>query len=157
MKVVLTAFLVTLSIELVQIFISGRVFDIDDIILNTLGGAIGYSLYCFARALLLKKKPGRAEMLASIASLAVVPLFIGTVLLVRGEFVYLFTQPVPLPGKIECASTADEPEEALIWKKADYDEKLLESRLFAAGGERRGADKHRRGLPFGKGAFGKRH
>ncbi|MBQ8681691.1 MAG: VanZ family protein [Bacilli bacterium] len=37
-------FLVTITIELVQLNI-GRTFDIDDVILNTLGGMLGYFLY----------------------------------------------------------------------------------------------------------------
>ena len=37
-------FLASLSIECTQLAI-GRVFDVDDIILNVLGGIIGYSLY----------------------------------------------------------------------------------------------------------------
>ena len=34
----------TVSIEVIQYYI-GRTFDIDDIILNTLGGIIGYIIY----------------------------------------------------------------------------------------------------------------
>lgn len=45
MKVpVILTFVVSITIELVQINI-GRTFDIDDIILNTIGGIIGYLLY----------------------------------------------------------------------------------------------------------------
>lgn len=40
----LMALLVSVSIEITQLVI-GRVFDIDDIILNTLGGIIGFYLY----------------------------------------------------------------------------------------------------------------
>lgn len=38
-------FLVTLGIEIFQYFLAVRVFDIDDLILNTLGVCIGYLLY----------------------------------------------------------------------------------------------------------------
>ena len=40
----LVSFIVSLSIECTQLFI-GRVFDIDDIMLNVVGGTIGYFLY----------------------------------------------------------------------------------------------------------------
>ena len=40
----LMALLVSISIEIIQLVI-GRVFDIDDIILNTIGGIIGFYLY----------------------------------------------------------------------------------------------------------------
>ena len=40
----LLVLLVSLSIETTQLLI-GRVFDIDDIILNTIGGMIGYLIY----------------------------------------------------------------------------------------------------------------
>lgn len=42
--VLITTFLTSISIEFVQLRI-GRAFDIDDIILNVLGGIIGYLLY----------------------------------------------------------------------------------------------------------------
>ena len=35
----------TLCIELLQLFIVGRTTDIDDLILNTVGGIIGYGIY----------------------------------------------------------------------------------------------------------------
>ena len=40
----LTVFITSLSIEIIQTFI-GRSFDIDDILLNVIGGIIGYSLF----------------------------------------------------------------------------------------------------------------
>lgn len=40
----LISFIVSISIELTQLFI-GRVFDIDDIMLNVIGGTLGYFLY----------------------------------------------------------------------------------------------------------------
>ncbi len=46
-KIVLYTFLFSLSIELLQPLISGvRSADITDLITNTLGGVIGYILYC---------------------------------------------------------------------------------------------------------------
>lgn len=42
--IIILSFIASLSIELTQLLI-GRVFDVDDIILNVLGGLIGYILY----------------------------------------------------------------------------------------------------------------
>lgn len=47
MPVILTI-IASLSIELVQLAI-GRVFDVDDIILNLLGGIMGYFIYSVIR------------------------------------------------------------------------------------------------------------
>lgn len=49
-KMILFTFCFSLSIELMQLLLmyiglTGRAFDVDDIILNTLGGCIGYFLY----------------------------------------------------------------------------------------------------------------
>ena len=43
-KILFLSFIASTSIEITQILI-GRVFDVDDIILNILGGLIGYFLY----------------------------------------------------------------------------------------------------------------
>ena len=42
----------SLSIELTQLFI-GRVFDVDDILLNVLGGIIGYLFYYILSKILM--------------------------------------------------------------------------------------------------------
>ncbi len=41
----LLSFIASLSIESTQLLI-GRVFDVDDILLNVVGGCLGFSLYC---------------------------------------------------------------------------------------------------------------
>ena len=43
-----TGFLVTLTIELFQYFLAVRVFDVDDLILNTVGVGFGYALFVLA-------------------------------------------------------------------------------------------------------------
>ena len=48
---VLYTFLFSLAIELIQFVTKVGVFDVDDLILNTLGGAIGYILYRILRAI----------------------------------------------------------------------------------------------------------
>lgn len=50
---IILTFIVSLTIEITQSLI-GRVFDIDDIILNVLGGSIGFVLYYFADRLEFK-------------------------------------------------------------------------------------------------------
>lgn len=48
---ILYTFLFSLCIELVQLVTKVGVFDVDDLILNTLGGAIGYLCYRVLRAI----------------------------------------------------------------------------------------------------------
>ena len=48
------AFIVSLSIELIQSII-GRVFDVDDIILNCLGAVWGYLFYLIVEAIRRKR------------------------------------------------------------------------------------------------------
>lgn len=48
---VLYTFLFSLAIELIQLFTKVGVFDVDDLILNTCGGAIGYICYRILRAI----------------------------------------------------------------------------------------------------------
>lgn len=55
-----TAMLVSISIELMQLATYTRVSDIDDVLLNTAGAAIGYIIY-YLVFLLLPKKPAPAE------------------------------------------------------------------------------------------------
>ena len=52
-KVALVGFSIPLVIEFLQLFVVGRVSDIDDLILNTLGIAIGYVIY---RAIMRMRK-----------------------------------------------------------------------------------------------------
>ncbi|WP_010632056.1 VanZ family protein [Sporolactobacillus vineae] len=52
LKTVASGFLFSLAIELVQYFIASRIFDIDDLLLNTLGaltGAVVFSMTVFFR------------------------------------------------------------------------------------------------------------
>lgn len=42
--IIILSFIASLSIEIIQLII-GRVFDIDDVILNVLGGLVGYIIY----------------------------------------------------------------------------------------------------------------
>lgn len=44
-RVVTATFIFSLCIELLQLYFMIGIFDVDDLILNTLGGAIGYIIY----------------------------------------------------------------------------------------------------------------
>ena len=76
------SFLLTLTIELCQKYLVGRVFDVDDIILNMVGAYIGWLIY----TLLMKFKdrlPGfaRSEWFINGAVIAIVVFFV--VLVIR--------------------------------------------------------------------------
>ena len=53
--VLLICFIVSVGIELLQLATSFRSTDIDDVLLNTLGGAIGFLIYQFIRAVVIPK------------------------------------------------------------------------------------------------------
>lgn len=55
-KTVLTGFLISLSIEIIQLPFAVRASDIDDLILNTLGVMAGYSIYALVKKLKARKK-----------------------------------------------------------------------------------------------------
>lgn len=48
LRTVLTGFMVSLSIELIQMYFVGRLGDVDDLLFNTLGAAMGYMIYLLA-------------------------------------------------------------------------------------------------------------
>ncbi len=48
-QVALTGFLISLTIEIIQLPFSVRASDVDDLILNTAGCLLGYALYCLFR------------------------------------------------------------------------------------------------------------
>lgn len=54
-KTVLTGFLISLTIEIIQLPFAVRASDVDDLILNTLGVVIGYGIYALVRGLRKKK------------------------------------------------------------------------------------------------------
>ena len=50
-------FLVSLSFETIQLMTDLGVFDVDDLLLNTIGGAIGYLLYTGSKKLMYLNEP----------------------------------------------------------------------------------------------------
>lgn len=56
MKMAITAFLLSMTIETIQFFFLSRAADIDDVITNTLGGICGYLIFLIGTKLLDKYK-----------------------------------------------------------------------------------------------------
>ena len=75
-SIALITFLVSLTIEIVQIYI-GRSFDIDDIILNVVGGILGFLIYIGLDAI-GKKLPSfmRSDSFLSFLSILVLGIFV---------------------------------------------------------------------------------
>lgn len=70
------SFFVSVAVEIIQYRI-GRVFDIDDIILNVVGGIIGYYLYQLGSVILNKTKLNKIkEPLCNIFTVVVIILFV---------------------------------------------------------------------------------
>ena len=61
-KVVLAGASISLCIEVMQLLFPNSVTDIDDLILNTLGVAVGYGIYSLTRIVLRKLKGGSAHV-----------------------------------------------------------------------------------------------
>jgi glycopeptide antibiotics resistance protein len=55
-RVLLAAFALCLAIELAQLWIPDRAFDVDDLLLNVAGGALGYAILTLVR--LASRPPG---------------------------------------------------------------------------------------------------
>ncbi|WP_343210602.1 VanZ family protein [Anaerolentibacter hominis] len=49
------SFLLTLTIETMQLLLKVGVFDVDDLFMNTLGGLLGYGVYRFCKWMMRKK------------------------------------------------------------------------------------------------------
>ena len=118
-KAVLISLGATLLIELVQTLLPGRAFDIDDIFMNTLGGAIGYALFTICAWAGKKHIPKTPTKTASFAVLAILPVFIVTVALVNGsrEFQYDFNYNPIVPQKFEVTDDRSQPTSAMVYQK----------------------------------------
>jgi len=51
-KTILSVFLISLGFETIQLLFDLGVFDADDLLLNTVGGAIGYIIYVISKRLM---------------------------------------------------------------------------------------------------------
>lgn len=55
-KILLLSFLTSLLVELIQLVSKVGSCDVDDMLLNTLGGIIGYALFCFFHRIFFRRK-----------------------------------------------------------------------------------------------------
>lgn len=114
---------VTLLIEIIQIFLPGRAFDIDDVLFNAIGAVLGYAFYAAFMRVCRKEKRKKREIAVICAVLAILPAVFGvsTILQNTREFNYQFQYQVLLPKEIELAY--DEPTEtsAPVYKREIID------------------------------------
>lgn len=136
---------ISVAIELLQIFTRARAVDVDDVILNTLGGAIGFFLFRAAGALLgrweraewligrLGASTGREPLLIglvpTLATLGVVvPLMvtsINTATLVSGQDGVLGDAELLWPGSSVVASAVIEEHLYVLVHEGSFDPELL--------------------------------
>lgn len=76
--VLLLSLIVSFTIEFIQLYIINRVFDVDDIVLNVLGGLIGFVIYIAVKkmSMFLPKRLNRNLIYDIIATITII-LFIG--------------------------------------------------------------------------------
>lgn len=55
-KIMLLTIMFSLTVETIQLFLKVGIFDVDDIILNTLGGIVGYLFFSICHALYFGKR-----------------------------------------------------------------------------------------------------
>ena len=59
-KIIFLSILFSLTVEVIQLFLKVGIFDVDDILLNTTGGVVGYLFYLICHAIYKQKgKRGR--------------------------------------------------------------------------------------------------
>lgn len=73
----LTSFIVTLAIETIQLVFGRGIFEMDDILNNTLGAMVGYGIYTIARGIIKKDKKKRYIVLAQIPLLIILVSYAG--------------------------------------------------------------------------------
>lgn len=127
-KAVLISFGAALLIELLQAVLpGGRAFDVDDIILNTFGGAIGYSLFVLSFLLAKKKRALLRERIACIAVLVLLPaIILGFAAAENGrEFKYGFSYTLMVPEEAEFTGREEYPGTAMTYVRAISQEEIM--------------------------------
>ena len=127
-KTLLYAFMLTAGIEIVQMLFPGRVFDIDDILFNSFGAAIGYAVYCFFALLFGKRKCGKTDIAGSAISVLLIPLSVLIVFWLKPEFEYPFNVYPERPAIILQDNLWQEeeiPTKADVFIKAETDLHVL--------------------------------
>ena len=64
-RIILMSALISLCYESIQLFAVLGIFDVDDIILNTAGGAIGYFIFVLGRKMFKRPRDNKNRVLAS--------------------------------------------------------------------------------------------
>jgi glycopeptide antibiotics resistance protein len=57
-SILLAALLLSLALEIIQLILVLGSFDVDDLLLNTIGAAVGYYIYCIDRRRIYYQRPG---------------------------------------------------------------------------------------------------
>ena len=60
-SIIITSFLLSIAYEIIQLFTILGNFDVDDILLNTLGATLGFGMYIFFSELTREKQPHISE------------------------------------------------------------------------------------------------
>ena len=127
-KAVLIFLGATLLIELLQAVLpGGRAFDIDDILLNAFGGAIGYSLFALVSMLAGKKEALLREKIACAAVLALLPaVALGFTAAENGrEFKYGFSYTLMVPEEAQFTGQEEVPRTAMTYVCAVSQEGIM--------------------------------
>ena len=109
----------TLTIEMIQIFLPGRAFDIDDVLFNAIGAVLGYAFYAAFTRIFKQKKRKKCEIAVVCAVLAILPVIFGVSTLLQNtkEFKYQFQYQVLLPKEIEFTYDGPSETSAPVYKR----------------------------------------
>lgn len=120
-KAAILCALITLLIECLQMILpGGRAFDIDDILMNTFGGCVGYALFALVMWLRKKRIYRVAEKIALLAVLAALPAVCAGVAIFDGgpkEFEYGLSYALKVADEMEFTGTGDYPKIAMTYAR----------------------------------------
>ena len=134
-RIALISFCSTLLIETLQVILpGGRAFDVDDILLNTWGGIVGYSLFSLL-SLCGKNRTARpSRIVAWAAALALLPaVFLGFSAAENArEFKYNFSYTLGVPEQAEYTGRDALPAAAMTYVRTGPSQEELLSVLMEA-------------------------
>ncbi|ROR31495.1 glycopeptide antibiotics resistance protein [Mobilisporobacter senegalensis] len=61
-NILILSFELTLGVELMQLLLKVGIFDVDDLLMNTVGGVLGYILFIIARSIYYKVWKGKSNV-----------------------------------------------------------------------------------------------
>jgi len=99
-KILVLAFIFSLFIEVLQYVFARGAADIDDIILNVIGGAVGYRFFKLTARLNKRKK---YAALTIICALIIAPICLGSYVFSRNRLLVSHPAPVNSPEAVETA------------------------------------------------------